>query len=289
MKIGIPLFLLRHTQMAGVAQRAEALGFESVWIPEHLVFPVRLTTPYPYTEDGEPPFTTDTPILDPLLLLTHIAAATTRIRLGTNIFVLPLRHPIVTARLAMTLDVLSGGRLCLGVGAGWLEEEFRAVGVDFATRGTRLRECVLALRALWTEPEPEFHGRFFDFGPLKFEPKPVQKPHPPILFGGETERAMRRAAALGDGWYGVAHDPKSAHEHVARLRAMREAEGRASERFEVTVGHRGAPLDADVLRRYADAGVDRVAVLPWSRGREAEAKLEALAEAVGRAGLAGSD
>jgi probable F420-dependent oxidoreductase len=285
MKIGIPLFLLRHTRMAAVAQRAEALGFESVWIPEHLVFPVRLATPYPYTEDGVPPFTTDTPILDPLLLLTHIAAGTTRIRLGTNIFVLPLRHPIVTARLAMTLDVLSGGRLCLGVGAGWLEEEFRAVGVDFATRGSRLRECVLALRALWTQPEPEFHGRFFDFGPLLFEPKPVQKPHPPILFGGESERAMRRAAALGDGWYGVAHDPKSAGEHVARLRALRAAEGRSSERFEVTVGHRGGPLDADVLRRYADAGVDRVAVLPWSRGRDAEAKLEQLADSVGRAGL----
>jgi probable F420-dependent oxidoreductase len=287
-KIGIPLFLLRHTQMAAVAQRAEALGFESVWIPEHLVFPARLTTPYPYSEDGEPPFAPDTPILDPLLLLTHIAAATTRIRLGTNIFVLPLRHPIVTARLAMTLDVLSGGRLSLGVGAGWLEEEFRAVGVDFATRGSRLRECVLALRALWTQAEPEFHGRFFDFGPLKFEPKPVQKPHPPILFGGESERAMRRAAALGDGWYGVAHDPNSAREHVARLRALREAEGRAGERFEVTVGHRGGPLDADVLRRYADAGVDRVSVLPWSRGREAEAKLEELAAAVGRAGLADS-
>jgi probable F420-dependent oxidoreductase len=287
MKIGIPLFLLRHTQMTEVAQRAEALGFESVWIPEHLVFPVRLTTPYPYSADGEPPFTPDTPILDPLLLLTHIAAGTTRIRLGTNIFVLPLRHPIVTARIAMTLDVLSGGRLSLGVGAGWLEEEFRAVGVDFATRGSRLRECVLALRALWTEPEPEFHGRFFDFGPLKFEPKPVQKPHPPIIFGGESAPALRRAAAFGDGWYGVAHDAESARKRVEELRALRARTGRASEPFEITVGHGGGPLGADVLRRYADAGVDRVSVLPWTRGREAVEKLEQLARAVGTAGLAG--
>jgi probable F420-dependent oxidoreductase len=282
MKIGIPLFMLRHTQIAQVAQRAEALGFESVWIPEHLVFPARLETPYPYSEDGRAPFTPDTPILDPLMLLTHIAASTKRIRLGTNIFVLPLRHPIVTARLAMTLDVLSGGRLSLGVGVGWLEEEFRAVGVDFATRGSRTRECVLALRALWTESEPEFHGRFFDFGPLKFEPKPVQKPHPPIIFGGESPNALRRAAALGDGWYGVAHDPVTARARVEELRALRRGNG---EPFEVTVGHRGGPLDADVLRRYADAGVDRVSVLPWSRAREAEARLEALAEAVGRAGL----
>ena len=285
MKIGIPLFLLRHTQMAEVAARAEQLGFESVWIPEHLVFPVRLETPYPYSEDGRAPFTTDAPILDPLLLLTHIAAATSRIRLGTNIFVLPLRHPLVTARLAMSLDVLSGGRLSLGIGVGWLEEEFRAVGVEFATRGSRTRECVAALKALWTQAEPEFHGRFFDFGPLKFEPKPVQKPHPPILFGGETPTALRRAAALGDGWYGVAHDPVSAGRRVAELRALRAETGRAGEPFEVTVGHAKGPIDADVLRRYADAGVDRVAVVPWSRGREAIEKLERLAEAVDRSAL----
>ncbi|HKA14969.1 MAG TPA: LLM class F420-dependent oxidoreductase [Myxococcota bacterium] len=278
MKIGIPLFQLRHAQIARVAARAEALGFESVWVPEHLVLPVRLDTPYPYSEDGRAPFTPDTPILDPLLLLTHIAAATSRIRLGTNIFVLPLRHPIVAARLAMTLDVLSGGRLYLGIGVGWLEQEFRAVGVDFATRGTRTRECVMALRALWTQAEPEFHGRFFDFGPLKFEPKPVQKPHPPILFGGESDAALRRAAALGDGWYGVAHDPVSARKRVEALRALRAEAGRADAPFEVTVGHGGGPVDAGVLERYADAGVDRVSVLPWSRGRDAIEKLEELAE-----------
>ena len=280
MKIGIPLFLIRHSQMASVAARAEELGFESVWVPEHLVLPTRLASRYPYSADGTAPFSLDAPILDPLLLLTHIAAATSRIRLGTNIFVLPLRHPIVTARLAMSLDVLSGGRLSLGIGVGWLEEEFRAVGVEFATRGGRLRECVLALKALWTQPEPEFHGRFFDFGPVKFEPKPVQKPHPPILLGGESAAALRRAAALGDGWYGVAHDPDSARQRVEELRALRAGAGRAHEPFEVTVGHGGGPLDPDVLRGYADAGVDRVAVMPWSRGREAIAKLEELARAV---------
>jgi probable F420-dependent oxidoreductase len=289
LRIGIPLFLLRHSQMASVAARAEELGFESVWVPEHLVLPTRLTSRYPYSDDGTAPFSLDAPILDPLLLLTHIAAATSRIRLGTNIFVLPLRHPIVSARLAMSLDVLSGGRLSLGIGVGWLEEEFRAVGVEFATRGTRLRECVLALKALWTQPEPEFHGRFFDFGPLLFEPKPVQKPHPPILFGGESAAALRRAAELGDGWYGVAHDPVSARKRVEELRALRAGTDRARDPFEVTVGHGGGPLDPDVLRRYADAGVDRVSVLPWTRGREAVEKLEQLARACESARLAGSD
>ncbi len=283
MKIGVPLFLLRHSQLADVAKRAEALGFESVWIPEHLALPTRFVSRYPYSQDGLPPIAPDTPILDPLILLTHIAAATSRIRLGTNIFVLPLRHPLVTARIAMSVDVLSGGRLSLGVGVGWLEEEFRAVGIEFETRGSRTREAVRALKALWTQDEPEFHGRFFDFGPLKFEPKPVQKPHPPILFGGESETALRRAATLGDGWYGVAHDPESAAQRVATLREFLARAGREGEAFEVTVGHAGRPFDAALLRAYARAGVDRVVVLPWSRGREANEKLDQLAEIVGGA------
>ena len=238
MKIGIPLFRLRHSQMVDVAKRAEELGFESVWVPEHLVLPTHFESRYPYSEDGVPPIDPNSPHLDPLLLLGQIAAATSRIRLGTNIFILPLRHPLVTARLVMSLDVLSAGRFSLGIGVGWLEEEFRAAGIDFRTRGARTRECVMALKALWTQDEPEFHGRFFDFGPVKFEPKPIQTPHPPILFGGETATALRRAAALGDGWYGVAHDPESAKRQVGKLRALLAEAGREDAKFEVT---RGAP------------------------------------------------
>jgi probable F420-dependent oxidoreductase len=279
MKIGIPLFLLSHRYMAAVARRAEALGFESVWVPEHLVFPARFKSRYPYSADGVPPVSVDTPHLDPLVLLTHVAAATSTIRLGTNIYILPLRHPLVTARLAMSVDVLSGGRLTLGVGVGWLAEEFEAAGIDFATRGARTRECVRALRTLWTAPEPEFHGRFFDFGPVRFEPKPAQKPHPPIVFGGETEAALRRAAALGDGWYGVGHTPETAAPQVARLRGLLAQADRGDASFEVTVSHAGK-LGRDDLERYAAAGVDRVVALPWSRGREAEEGLERLAGAV---------
>lgn len=284
MKIGIPLFRLRHDRMVEVARRAEELGFESVWVPEHLVLPTRFESRYPYSEDGRPPMAPDSPHLDPLILLTHVASATSTIRLGTNVYILPLRHPLVTARMAMSLDVLSKGRLSLGIGVGWLEEEFRAAGVDFASRGRRTRECVKAIRALWTQHEPEFHGKCFSFGPLKFEPKPVQQPHPPILFGGETETALRRAAALGDGWFGVAHDPQSAALQVRKLRGLLVEAGRADAPFEVTVGHGSSGLDRDALRRYAEAGVDRVTVLPWWRGREAEEKLERLAEAVRPAG-----
>ena len=210
MKIGVPLFLLRPEQLAPVARRAETLGFESVWVPEHLVFPTEIRSRYPYSPDGVPPVRPEWPHLDPLMILMHVASVTTHLRLGTNIYLLPLRHPLVTARLAVSLDVLSGGRLTLGVGIGWLKEEFEAVGIEFASRGARTRECVRALRALWTMPQPEFHGRFFSFGPVYFEPKPIQKPHPPLVFGGETPRALERAAAVGDGWYGVGHTPASA-------------------------------------------------------------------------------
>lgn len=277
MKIGVPLFLLRPQRMAAVARRAEELGFESVWLPEHLVFPVEIASRYPYSPDGGAPINPATPLLDPFILLAQVAALTSKIRIGTNIYILPLRHPISTARMAMTLDLVSGGRLSFGVGAGWLAEEFAAVDVDFDSRGARTRECVRAIRALWTEDEIEFHGRFYSFGPVKFEPKPVQKPHPPILVGGESPAALRRAAALGDGWYGVRHTPESARIQVDVLRAELEAAGRTEVAFEITVSIGHADLGRDDLERYAAAGVDRIVVLPWTRDREAEERLEELA------------
>jgi probable F420-dependent oxidoreductase len=279
-KIGVPLFFLRPDHMAPVARRAEALGFESVWVPEHLVFPTAFTSKYPYSADGVPPVTVDMPLLDPLMILAHLAAVTSTIRLGTNVYVLPLRHPIVTARLAVTLDVLSQGRLSLGIGVGWLEEEFRAVGVDFDTRGGRTREAVRVMKTLFSEREASFHGRHFSFDPVRFEPKPVQKPHPPFIFGGETGTALARAAALGDGWYGVGHDPETAAVQVQKLRALLAEAGRASAPFEYTVSHRGGALDRDTVRRYAAVGVDRVVVLPWRRGRDADEAMSRLAESV---------
>jgi len=283
MKIGLALFNLRPHQLGEVAARADALGFESVWVPEHLVLPTRFASSYPYAADGVPPIRPDSPLLDPLILLTHVAARTSRIRLGTNVYLPALRHPIEVARAATTVDVLSGGRLTLGIGAGWLAEEFTAVGVDFATRGARLRECVRALRSLWTDSEPELHGRFFDFGPIKLEPKPVQKPHPPILLGGESDVALKRAAALGDGWYGVAHTAESVRAPIARLRSLLDAAGRSGAPFEITVGYHGVP-SGDEVARCRDAGVDRLVMVPWRRGSEAIDAIERLAEvlAIGR-------
>jgi probable F420-dependent oxidoreductase len=279
-KIGVPLFMLRPEHMAAVARRAEQLGFESVWVAEHLVFPTEIRSRYPYSAEGVPPINPATPLLDPLLVLMQIAAHTERIRLGTNVYILPLRHPLVVARMAMTLDLLSNGRLSFGIGLGWLEEEFAAAGIDFASRGGRTREYVRALRALWTESEPSFNGRYVSFGPLKFEPKPVQKPHPPILFGGESTAALRRAAALGDGWYGVGHTPSSAGAQVARLRSLLAAAGRSDAAFEITVSHGGGELTSEDVARYEEAGVHRVVSLPWRRGREADEALQRLAARV---------
>lgn len=278
MKIGIGLFLLRPQRMAAVARHAEALGFESVWLPEHVVFPEEIASSYPYSADGGAPINPNTPLLDPFVLLAQVAAVTSTIRVGTNIYLVALRHPITTARAAVTLDVVSGGRLSLGVGAGWLAEEFAALGVDFSTRGARTREAVQVLRALWTEATPAFAGRFFSFRPVKFEPKPVQKPHPPILFGGESAAALRRAAALGDGWLGVRHTPESAAEQVQRLAIERQRAERADAPFEVTVSAAADDLDRDRCRRFRDAGVDRVVATPWQRDSAAEACLDALAE-----------
>jgi probable F420-dependent oxidoreductase len=280
MKIGVSLFGLRAEDLTPIAQRAEALGFESVWVAEHLVFPTEIRSRYPYSTAGVPPISPATPLLDPLLVLMHIAARTERIRLGTNVYILPLRHPLTVARMAMTLDVLSHGRLTLGVGLGWLAEEFAAVGVDFDSRGARTREYVRALRALWTESEPSFHGRYAAFDRLRFEPKPVQRPHPPIVFGGESAAALRRAAALGDGWYGVGHTPETAGNQVQRLQRLLAEAGRADAPFDVTVSHGGGELTADDAERYAAAGVQRVVSLPWRRRREAEDGLARLAERV---------
>jgi probable F420-dependent oxidoreductase len=279
-KIGVSLFGLRPDYMTPVAERVEALGFESVWVAEHLVFPTEIRSRYPYSAEGVPPINPATPLLDPLLVLMHIAARTERVRLGTNVYILPLRHPLAVARMTTTLDVLSNGRLTFGVGLGWLAEEFAAVGIDFATRGARTREYVRAIRALWTEPEPSFQGRYAGFAPLKFEPKPVQRPHPPIIFGGESAAALRRAAALGDGWCGVGHTPESAGGQVARLQALLLQAGRGGAPFEVTVSHGAGELTAADVERYAAVGVHRVVSLPWRRGREAEQGLVRLAERV---------
>src|SRR5216683_3451847 len=181
--------------LAHFAQTAERCGFESLWTVEHVVFPQNFKSPYPYSRDGKIPGANDEiPIADPLLPLAFAAAVTTKLRLATGVMILPQRHPIYVAKEVATLDVLSGGRAILGIGIGWLKEEFDALGIPFAERAARTRESVRAIRSLWKETPEAFAGKFFRWGPLESNPKPVQKPGVPIVVGGHGEWAARRAA-----------------------------------------------------------------------------------------------
>lgn len=244
-----------------VAQKAEALGYESVWIPEHLAVPVTMQTPYPYSADGKFPGGPGAGLHDPFVALAFVAASTERIKLGTGVFVLPLRNPLAVAKAAASLDVLSKGRFLFGVGIGWLEEEFSAVGMSFKDRAARTREWIAMLKVLWTEKTPQFSGRFHHFPSLGFNPKPVQKPHPPIIFGGESRPALKRAAELGDGWYGVYHTPESVIPKLALLKDFATQAGRDFSQLEVSVGvEAGLPLNVDTVKRFAEAGVHRLMV-----------------------------
>lgn len=266
MKFGVHLAQVNPKGFVDVAVEADRLGYESVWMAEHLVLPVDMGgSPYPGSD--HPPIPPELPVFDAWNHLSFIAASTERVRLGTHVYNLALRHPFVSARAIQTLDILSGGRVEVGVGAGWLASEYEAAGVDFAGRGRRLDEAIEVCRRLWTEETVEHHGEFFDFGPVKFEPKPVQRPHPPIVVGGDSQTALRRAARLGDGWAPMAQTPETLPEALAELERLRSDAGRADAAFEVTITARNPSTDE--INAYTDAGVDRLIVSPWERSRDA--------------------
>jgi probable F420-dependent oxidoreductase len=270
-KLGIALGQLNPHFHLEVTLEAERLGFESVWLPEHLVFPVDMSgSPFPGAD--HPPVPPQTPVFDAFGALCFLAGKTERIRLGTHVYLMGLRHPFVAARSIQTLDCLSGGRAEVGVGAGWLEAECRAVGVDFRSRGRRLDETIEVCRRLWREPEVAHRGEFFAFEAVCFEPKPVQKGGPPIHVGGESRAALARAARLGDGWLGLHHTPESAARLVERLRALRGDRPP----LEIIVGGNAAARSD--LERYAAAGVDRLIASPWTRSREAVDGIRRLAD-----------
>ena len=184
-----------------ICRVAEQVGFESVWGGEHVIFPSSIESAYPYTSDGKVPATPETPIPDPLIWLAYVAAAAPTLRLGTCILILPQRNPLVLAKEIATLDHLSGGRVELGIGVGWMREEFEALGVPWERRGARTDEYVEALRTVWGGSHVEFHGEFVDFEPLTCTPRPPQGADVPILVGGDSPAALRRAAKLADGYY----------------------------------------------------------------------------------------
>lgn len=272
MKIGLTFFPVRHEWLLPVAQRADMLGYESLWIPEHLAIPAQIDSQYPYNPSLSPPLPT-TPLYDPIVTLAFLGAQTRKIKLGTGIYVLPLRHPIITAKIVATLDVLTKGRVLLGVGAGWLKEEFDAVDVPWQSRGSRMEESIQIMRRLWSESLIEHEGKSYRFNELGFEPKPTAPI--PILVGGESPAALKRAANYGDGWLGMYHSPESAALRVEELKLLRDSDARP---LEISVGQDRVP-SLDEILRFRDAGVDRLVIigkLLWEGGKTLESKLDGL-------------
>ena len=264
--------------LRSLAQRAEDLAFDSVWVSDHIILPRQIESFYPYAVDGAPTFQPDDPYYDPLAALNFLAGCTQLVRLGTHVLILPYRNPVLTAKLVSTLDVLSGGRVILGVGVGWMEEEFQALGLDtFQQRGAVTDEYIQLYKELWTKDEPVFNGKHYQISGSGFQPKPVQNPHPPVWIGGHTRPAIRRAAKYGDGWMPIGLRPPAILEpeelagKIARLRTLTAQAGRPEDAVDVTfstdvlfdnaagpsrrmVSGRPEQIAAD-LRQYQDLGV----------------------------------
>ncbi|HKA52121.1 MAG TPA: LLM class F420-dependent oxidoreductase [Candidatus Binatia bacterium] len=275
MDIGISTTVTAQSgDLAEVARQVEALGYDSLWIPEHPVVPIACQTPFPASRDGQIPDHYKR-WADPFIALTVAATATKTIKLGTGICLLPERDPLITAKVVASVDFYSGGRVILGVGAGWLREETELMGTRFSLRWKRLRESVEAMRVLWTQAEASYQGELIRFPAVRCEPKPVQKPCPPVLLGALGHKALERVARTYDGWYPFVQSPNAFQKDMATLRKLTAEAGRNPDTLQVTaiVDPRDGTLSVDELKRYRDAGAGRVVVYSQqTRKEDAEGK-----------------
>ncbi len=267
MKTGVAIAFSHTTEPEFIAEAArfiEGAGFHSLWVPEHVLFFPDYASRYPYSDDGKVPGNPQG-VLDPFTALTFIAAHTTRVRLGTGICLVPQRQPVYTAKMVADVDYLSGGRVDFGVGIGWLAEEFDALGMDFRVRARRCTEYISAMQALWRDGVSEFSGETLAIEPCYLNPKPVQKPHPPIYFGGESDAALVRVATRGNGWYGFDLDPARVVERLAVLdRKLAEA-GRTRSQIDVFVCPNRRRVTPESLQGYKEAGVDQLIMSLYAR------------------------
>jgi probable F420-dependent oxidoreductase len=252
--------LARPELIMAVATNAERLNFATVWAPEHVLFLERFTSRYPYSRGQNLPVPTDIPLLNPFVALTYAAAHTTRIRLATGICLVPEYNPLLLAKICATLDYLSGGRLALGIGVGWLREEFDALGIPWERRAQRTREYVEAMRCVWGKGR-SYSAEFVNFDGVVSYPKPVNGGELPVLVGGQTEAALKRAARYGDGWCGFNLTPVETAQAIDRLRGLLTANGRDKQKFEFLVSPT-SDATPDDLGRYRDAGVDELYLTP---------------------------
>jgi probable F420-dependent oxidoreductase len=254
-------------EAAFLAMSCEEVGIESLWTVEHVAVPTGYRAQYPYSADGRMPGGDDSPIPDPLLWLSYVAATTSRIRLATGILILPQRHPIYVAKEVATLDVLSKGRAILGIGIGWMEDEFRALGIPFGERVARTEEACSALRTLWKPGAHAFKGDYFAWDSLESNPKPVQPGGVPIVVGGHVLGAARRAARVGDGFFPMKTGGDRLGELLGALSSECARVGRDPGQIEITTSTPGPDLDA--IRRLEDQGVSRLVMGPPGFSRDA--------------------
>lgn len=253
MDIGVLIFATDYTiRTDELAIALEERGFESLFLPEHTHIPASRISPWPGGADLPKDYWHTH---DPFVALSYAAAVTKKLKLGTGICLLSQREPIVTAKSVASLDMMSNGRFIFGIGGGWNVEEMEDHGVEYKTRFAQMREHVLAMKALWTEEDAAYKGDFVKFEASWAYPKPVQKPHPPVILGGETDYTLRRIVDYGDGWLPRARHGFDAAGNMARLKAVADEAGRDMSELSVSVF--GAPADADTLAGYADAGIDR--------------------------------
>jgi probable F420-dependent oxidoreductase len=269
MKIGIVPINVGGPQaaerMVDVAQHAEAAGIESVWTFEHVIVPLDYESKYPYDRSGKMPIKPEAWFIDPFIALSHVAAATKRIRLGTGVNIFPQANPLLFAKQAASIDVLSGGRLTLGLGIGWLAEEYQAMGTPFERRGARFDDYLRAVKKVWTGDVVEHEGEFLSWHGFKSHPTPAQKPHPPILIGGTTTKTLRRVVEAAQGWYAPSDSQKILDEKLTELRQLAEEAGRPFDSIDITTSWR-IKARPDALPEYEDLGIDRVVVLLGATG-----------------------
>jgi len=262
MKIGLQIYIGGEAAtpefFAATAQAVEAGGFHSIWAPEHVVLFPTMESKYPYQVDGRFPFDATQLPMEPFTMLAWMAALTKRVRLATGIVILPQRNPVYTAKQAADVDVLSGGRLDFGIGVGWLKEEFDALQVPWEHRGSRAADYIGVMRSLWCDEVSSYKGTYYSLEPCYQSPKPVQKPHPPLFFGGESDASFRRVARFGGGWFGANLSPEQLTERLPALDAALTREGRSRKDVQIYLGPKDGKASLDQIKRYRDAGVEQI-------------------------------
>ncbi len=285
MKIGAAMAFSQHTDPGfarDAVQLVEAKGIDSIWLPEHVLFFPDYASTYPYSDSGRIPGDPEG-LLDPFTAMTFIASHTSRVRLGTGICLVPQRQPVYTAKMVADVDFLSGGRVDFGVGIGWLKEEFDNLGMDFSARARDCDEYIDVMKALWSPGVTEFKGPTQTLVPCHFNPKPVQTPHPPIFFGGESRPALRRVAERGEGWYAYDLTPEGLADKLPVLDEALAAAGRERSDVRLYVGPNRHPVTPETTAAYAGLGVEQLIVPLGARTLDKlEARADALLESVGR-------